>query len=147
MKMLLSLLALVFMVLAPTTSFASISNANNPNVNVIELGSITSAGDVYGLYFPKKSRIVSAYVVDTTGIVASDSNYVQVSLQLGSTVIAELDSRAAHENALVALTPKAMNVVTAARDVAAGSYLKATYAETGTVGMTTAKLIVQWYPL
>lgn len=146
MKYILSIFLLLALIV-PNVSFASIANESNPNVSVIELGSITANGDVYGLYLPKKSKVLGVYVVDTTGIVASDSNYVQVSLQNGSTVIAELDSRAAHENGLAALTPKAANIVSAASVVAAGSYLKATYAETGTVGMTTAKLFVMWYPL
>ncbi len=145
MKSLFLTLALCFGICS--VSHAALNNANQTIVSAIDLGSITANGDVYGLYFPKKAKIVSAYVVDGTGIVASDSNYVQVSLQNGSTVIAELDSRAAHENALVANVPKKANIVSSAATVSAGSYLKATYAETGTVGMTSAKLIVEWYPL
>lgn len=125
----------------------AMNNENNTNVSVINLGSITADGEVFGLLLPKKSVIKSAYVKDGTGIAASDTNYVQVSLQNGSTVIAELDSRAAHENGLAANVPKAMNVVAAAKTVEAGSYLKAVYNEEGTVGMAAAELIVEWYPL
>lgn len=147
MKFLFMFAMMLFVSLFPQLSHAAVNKANQPMVAVIDLGSITTNGDVYGVFLPKKSKIVSAHVVDTTGIVASDANYVQVSLQLGSTVIAEIDSRAAHENGLAALTPKALNVVAANSTPAAGSYLKATYAETGTVGMTTAKLFVVYYPL
>lgn len=144
MKMFLSILLLVFSFAAP--SYGALNNERNPNLSIIELGSITADADVYGLYIPKRARILSVYVVDAAGIAASDTNYVQVSLQVGSTVIAELDSRAAHENALVANVPEAANLVSAASLLTAGSYLKVTYNEEGTVAMTTAKVFVEWAP-
>ncbi len=125
----------------------AMNNENSPQVSVISLGAISADGEVFGLLLPKKSVIKSAYVKDGAGIVASDTNYIQVSLQNGATVIAELDSRAAHENGLVANVPKAMNVVAADKIVPAGSYLKAVYNEEGTVAMTAGELIVEWFPL
>ena len=123
------------------------NNENNTNVSEISLGSITADGDVYGLYLPKKSKIVGMYLVDTTGIAASDTDYAVVSLKNGSTVIGSYDTRAAGQGALTALTPKAGAIVAAADVVAAGSYLKVSYDETGTIAMTTAKLFVEWCPL
>lgn len=123
---------------------------NAKMVQVIALGSISAAGDVYGAFFPQKSKITGVKVVDGAGIAASDANFVQLDLKLGSVQLAELDSRAAHEGGLVANVPKAMNLVDAVNggvNVEAGSWLKAAYAETGTVAMTSAFMIVEYYPL
>lgn len=141
MKMFLAFLMTLFCLV---TANAAISNESNPNLSVIDLGSITANGDVYGLYLPPRAKILGAYVVDGTGIAADDTNYVQLQLMNGSTQLAELDSRAAHENGLAANVPKAMNVVTANQLVAAGSYLKVNYVEAGTVGMASAKVFVYW---
>ena len=147
MKFMMFFLFAAFMFLNVSPSFAAINNANQPMVAVIDLGSITADGDVFGMYLPKKSKIVEAKLVNGATINASDTDYAQVSLQLGSTVIAEIDTRAAHENGLTANTPKSLNVVAAQSTPAAGSYLKATYNEEGTMAMTSAKLIVVYYPL
>lgn len=125
----------------------SINNANNPQLVVVPLGSIAAAGDLPALYLPKKSYIKSAAVIDQAGIAASDTNYVQISLQNGATVIAEMDSRAAHEGALTALVGKVLNMVSAEQSQAAGSSLKVVYAEGGTVQMTNAVLVLEIYPL
>jgi hypothetical protein len=125
----------------------SFNNANNAQLVLISLGSIAANGSIAGLKLPKKSFIKSATLIDAAGIAASDSNYVQVSLQNGDDVIAELDSRAAHENGLTALEGKAMNMVAAKQEQAAGANLKVVYAETGTVTLTNAQLqleIVQY---
>lgn len=141
------LILFVFAALLPFMSLAAVNPAHQTNVSVIELASITADGDVFGILLPRHSRIVSAYVVNGATIGASDTDYFQLSLQLGSTVIAELDSRAAHENGVTANVPKKMNVVLAQSKLSPGSYLKATYNEEGTMAMTNAKLIVEWYPL
>ena len=145
MKFLFALCLSLFTAFLPTAQ-ASLINANQPMVAVIELGAITADGDVFGVYLPKKSRIVSVHVANGATISASDTDYFQISLQLGSTVIAELDTRAAHENGVTANTPKALNLVAAQVDQAAGSYLKATYNEEGTMAMTAGKLIVTYWP-
>lgn len=123
------------------------NNENNPQSVVVPLGSITADGSLPALYLPKKSKILSAHVIDTAGIAASDTDFVDIRLQNGSTVIAELDSRAAHENGLTALVAKALNVVEADSVVAAGSSLKVVYNETGTVAMTTAVMVISFFPL
>lgn len=125
----------------------SINNENNPHLVVVPLASITADGSLPALYLPKKAKILSAAVIDTAGIAASDSNYVDIRLQNGSDVIAELDSRAAHENGLTALVAKAMNVVEAQQVQAAGSSLKVVYDETGTVAMTTAVMVIEYFVL
>lgn len=125
---------------------ATTIHANQPQVAVIELGSISANGDVFGIYLPKKSKIEAVYVANGATINASDTDYFQISLQLGSTVIAELDSRAAHENGVTANTPKGLNLIALQSVRAAGSYLKATYVEAGTMALTNAKLIVVYWP-
>lgn len=121
----------------------SLNNESSPFLVQIDLGSIAADGSLAALYIPKKSKLLSAWLIDTAGIAASDTNYVDVRLQSGSTVIAELDSRAAHENGLTALEAKAMNVVAAQAEIAAGSSLKVVYDETGTVQMTNAVMVLE----
>lgn len=123
------------------------NNQLNPNVSEIDLGAITADGDVFGLYLPRKSKIIGAWVKNTATIAASDTDYFQLELKNGTTQIAEFDSRAAHENGVTANTPKAMNLVAANVVVAGGSYLKATYNEEGTMALSGGKLIVEWFPL
>jgi hypothetical protein len=60
-------------------------------------------------------------------------------------VVAELDSRAAHENALVVDVAKAMNISSTYEEVAAGSTLTVNYQETGTVAMTNAMIQISGY--
>jgi hypothetical protein len=121
------------------------SNENSTHLVHIPLGSITADGSLPALYLPKKCRLVSAAVIDGAGIAADNSNYVTITLQNGSTVIASLDSRAANQGALTALVGKAMSMVSAEQDQAAGSSLKVVYDETGTVAMTNAVLVLEMF--
>lgn len=125
----------------------SVNNENNPICVVVPLGSISADGSLPALYLPKKSKIVSCHVIDTAGVAADNSNYIDLRLQNGSTVIAELDTRAAHENGLTALVAKAMNVDADEAVLAAGTSLKFVYDETGTVAMTTAIAVIEYFPL
>jgi hypothetical protein len=147
MKSLFAFFTMAMLFIACTPALAALNNENQPMVAEIALGSITADADVFGMYIPKKSKIVDVKLVNGASITASNIDYVQVSLQLGSTVIAEIDTRAAHENGLVANDPKSLNVVAAQSLPASGSYLKATYNEEGAIAMTNAKLIVVYFPL
>ena len=120
---------------------------NYKSVQTIELGSITADGDVRGVYLPQKSKIHDVKIVDGTGIAADDSNYISASLKNGSTVVASYDSRGANQGAINANTPKSGAIVEGQEIQEAGSYLHASYDETGTVGMANAKLIVVYSPL
>lgn len=128
------------------------NNELNTHVSEIDLGAITADADVFGLFLPKKSKILGFYVKDGAGIAASDTNYFILKLMNGSTELGAYDTRAAGQGALTANTPKA-GVLTAALVamggivVPAGSYLKANYNEEGTIAMTAGKLIVHWHPL
>jgi hypothetical protein len=123
------------------------SNENQPFSVAISLGSATTDGTVYpALYLPKKSQIVSAYLMNGATVNADNSNYFQVSLKNGSTVVAEMDSRAAHENGVTANVAKALNVVSGQETQEAASSLSVLYNETGTVALTNAQLVVTYYP-
>ena len=63
------------------------NNENNRHVSVIELGALTADGDVFGLYFPRKSKVVGAWMANGATVAASDTDYFQVSLLVGSTAI------------------------------------------------------------
>lgn len=126
----------------------SLSNENNPHLTVVHLGSLTTDGTVIpAMHLPKKSYIKSVKVMNGAAVAASDSNYIQLSLKKGSTVVAECDTRAAHENGLAQNVSKALNIVSGQETQEASSDLTLTYNETGTVALTDAKLMVEWYPL
>jgi hypothetical protein len=122
------------------------NNENNPQVVSINLGSLTTDNtQVPAIYIPKKSKFLGAWIMDRSGISASDSNYIELTLKYGTTSLATLDSRSAHEGALTANTAKAMTVVE--DDIPAESNLILDYQETGTVAMTDAQLVIEFYPL
>lgn len=123
------------------------NNENNTHLVVVPLGSITADGSLPALYLPKKAYIKSVALINVAAIAASDTDYVQISLQNGSDVIAELDSRAAHENGIAALTGEPLNMVSAQQSQAAGSSLKVVYNEEGTVAMTLAVLVIELFHL
>jgi hypothetical protein len=124
------------------------NNENNPTLVAIHLGSLTTDGTlVPGVHLPKKSKIKSVKLMNGANISASDSNYAQVALKNGSTVVAAIDTRAAHENGLTANVAKALNIVSGQETQAAASDLSVLYNETGTMALTDAKLIVEFYPL
>lgn len=123
------------------------SNHNCPISVAVHLGSLAAAAVIPALYLPKKSKLVSAHLMNGALIAASDSNYCGVSLKKGSTVLAELDTRAAHENGLAANVAKALNVVDAESELDEGSSLTAEYTETGTIALTDAVLVITYYPL
>ena len=126
-------------------------NANDRLVQIIDLASISADADVFGAYFPQKAKIVSAKLVNGANIAQSDTDKAVVQLKNGSVVLAEHSTAlTGGTGALVANTPAAMTlasalVVNGGVDVAAGSWLKANYDESGTYAMTNAKLIVEYY--
>lgn len=125
----------------------ALSNENNSQVSVVHLGSLTTdATAIPAIHFPKRSKIKSVKLMNGALIAASDSNFCQVALRRGTTVVAELDTRAAHENGLAANVAKALNLVDAESEPAAGTDLNLLYNETGTVGLTDAKLVIEHYP-
>jgi hypothetical protein len=122
------------------------NNENNPQVAVIDLGSITADGDVYGAYFPKKSKILGVKLVNGANVTADNTNYFQLSLKVGTTEYAEMDSRAAHENGVTANELKSLNIATD-DEIPAGSLAKISYNEEGTMALTSAKVFIHYFPL
>lgn len=123
------------------------SNENNRHVVMVNLGSLTTDGTlVPAMHLPQKSTIKSVKVINGAAVAASDSNYLQLALKAGSTVVAELDTRAAHENGLAQNVAKALNLVSGQEQQAALTDLTVLYNETGTVAMTNAQLAIEYFP-
>lgn len=127
----------------------SLSNENNPSVAIIPLGSLSADATLPGVVCPKKMKIVGVSLLNGAAIAASDTDFVQLSLvKADDTVVAELDSRAAHENGIAAHTKEALNLVSGQEDQAADTVLKVVYNETdsGTaVALTNAVLVIHWH--
>ncbi len=126
------------------------SNANNPVLLTIAAGSLTTDGTVIpAFYLPRKFVLLSAKLLNGANIAASDSNFCTLTLKVGTTAFASLDTRAANQGA-VTLNVGLAFAVAAAYDngshadepVEAGN-VTLTYAETGTVALTNS--VVQLY--
>jgi len=144
MKYLLSLMVMFTMCVAN----AALNNENNPQARCVALGSPSVDATLLGGAVGGKGwRVLSVSLVNGGTVTASDTNYVSVELRRGATVVAELDSRAAHESGLLANTLEPLNLVTAQRDIASGAILTVVYDETdaGTnVALTGAMLCVHY---
>ena len=124
------------------------NNENQPISLPIYLGSLSTNNTVIpAMHLPKKSKIVSVHLLNGAAISASDSNYFGLLLKKASTTIAEMDSRAAHENGVAENVAEALNIVSGQEEQAAGSDLTLTYTETGTVALTDAILVLTYFPL
>jgi len=123
----------------------------NPIVIPLQLGSPSADDAIIAgayAYFHRKFVVTNAVLVNGAAISASDTDYTIVNLKNGSNVVAEIDTREAHENGLTADVGKAMNVSSTYSTIAAGSTLTVQYDETdsGTsVALTNAVLLVFGY--
>jgi len=95
----------------------------------VVIGPLSAATNAEALWtVPNDATIASVKIASVAGIAANDTDYFQLAVTnygaagSGSTVLAELDTRAAHENALVAKVAEAANLNTTATNlrVAAG---------------------------
>lgn len=131
----------------------TMNNENAKMVQVIDIASITADGDVFGAYFPQKSKITGVKLVNGAGISQSDVNFAVITLKNGATVLATHSTAlTGGTGALVANTPAVVplasaQVVNGGVNVPAGAYLNVNYDETGTYAMTSAKVIVEYFPL
>lgn len=131
----------------------ALSNENNPNVMIIPVGAPSADATVLaGLSQGKKMVVISAHLINAAAIAASDTDFVQLSLMKGAigseTVVAEIDSRAAHENGIAQNIPELMNLVEAEKEIDAGDLISIDYDETdaGTnVALTGAVVAVNYY--
>lgn len=147
MKMLLLICTFVFSFFAFSPAHAALNNANNPHTLCVPLGSLSSDGVVLAGALEKAVDVSAVYLLNAGTIAADNANYVILELKKGSTVVAELDSRAAHENGLTANTVEPLNVVTAQKSISSQSVLSVNYDETdaGTnVALSGAVLCMQY---
>jgi len=130
----------------------ALNNENNPHVMIIPVGAPSAdAITLAGLSPDKQLKVLSCYLINAAAIAASDTDFVQISLEkgpiAGTTVVAELDSRAAHENGIAQNVPELMNLDADEAVIAAGDLISVNYDETdsGTsVALTGAVLCVNY---
>ena len=131
------------------SSYAALSNENNPHVWCKDLGSPGTDDAVILMGTSGKQLVVTAAsLYNEAAIAASDTDFVQIELKKGSTVIAEIDSRAAHENGIAQNVKEPLNLVPAEVIVAPNAVLQVEYDETdaGTnVALTAAVLCMEYY--
>lgn len=147
MKFLITLFALIFVLCAGTQSFAALNNENNPHVLCVPLNSPSADAVVLAGVSKKGFVVTGVSLLNAASIAASDTDYVKVEFKKGSTIVAELDSRAAHENGIAANTKEPLNLVSAQVSVAADAILSVNYDETdsGTaVALTGAVLCIDY---
>lgn len=131
------------------------SNANNPQLIAVTIGTLSTTGTYPVCNLPKNFILIGAKLLDQAGIAADNTNYVTLTLKQGATAIAKLDTRAANEGAVTANTGKAFTVDPAvvtglvtngvAYEVPAGDVTLA-YAEggTGTLTLAVVQLMGYW---
>ena len=107
----------------------SLNNENVPVTIMVHLGSLSADKVAPAIHLPKKSVITSVKLLNGAVMAASNDEYVQLSLKNGDTVVAEFDSRAAHEDGIAANTAEDFNLVAAQLEVAAGTTLKLSHDE------------------
>lgn len=128
----------------------SMSNQNNPAVSVHDLGSPSADAAIQLMPVDRARRLRSVKVLNGAVIAASDTDYAKLELRLKSddSVVAELDTRAAHENGLAQDVWTDLNLVAGKEDIPAGDALYLQYDETDTgaaVALTSAKLAIESY--
>jgi hypothetical protein len=126
------------------------NNESQLMTQVVSLASITADADTYGAFIPQKSRLKSAYVVNGASIAQDDTNKAVITLQLGATVLATHSTAlTGGTSALTANVPAAMalSATDANLVIPAGSWLKVAYDESGTYAMTSAFVILNYFPL
>lgn len=124
-----------------------LNNENNPIIVMIPVGTQgTDNVQLPGFCPSKKGKVLSVKLINNAVVAASDTDYVQVSLKkVGGNVVAEMDSRAAHEGALAKNEAKSLNVVAGEAEISANQNLEVDYQEAGTVTLTNAVLQVEYY--
>ena len=78
---------------------------------VVHVGTVSADTVLPAIVLSRKAKIKQVSLLNGAAVAADNTDYVQVSLKHGSDVIAELDSRAAHENGLAQNTKEALNLV------------------------------------
>lgn len=135
----------------------AMNNERNPHIILIPIGTQAASIVLPGIYVRKRSRIKAVTLIDQSGIAASVSNYVTVSLQdLVPAAYATGNTQAG----IAALNPLQIPLAAGSgsgddvdsatqpeTDVPAGTTLNVNVAISGTVTTTKAVLSVELYPL
>lgn len=119
------------------------SNENNAHVLCIPIGTQAASITLPGTYVRKKSKIRRVTLINQAVLAADNTNYLQVQLKNGSTLLAEIDTRAANEGALAANAAKQAPETEIAVD--AGSTLTIDIVKNGTGVPTLAVLLLEMY--
>lgn len=119
------------------------SNENNAHVVLVHVGTRAATVLLPALYAAKKMIIKKVAYIDQAGLAADNTNYLQVQLKNSSTLLAEIDTRAANEGALTANVAKVAPETGIA--VAAGSTLTVNAVKNGTGVPTDGVLVLQVY--
>lgn len=104
---------------------------------IVSISGITTAagtGGEWAVPMPCAGRVVAAYITDTDGIAADNTDYVTATI-FGT---AGYDSRAANQGALTADTPLALSLKASEVILAAGAQLKVNVAKAGSGKATEA---------
>ncbi len=127
------------------------SNENEPLAVMLIHGSIgASVAGVPCMWIPKKSKVLAMHIADKLGVAADNTNYLLVQVKVGSAVVAQLDTRAANQGALVAGVSSAMVVdpaVAGADHIAAGSDVSVDVTLHGTASLSDAAITMEYFPL
>lgn len=134
---------------------SAMNSERMPNITTINVGTQAASISLPAMAFRKKARIKEVRYIDQAGVAADNTNYLQLSLQAGATVIATLDTRSAHDGALTALVSKIMALASSSSDsasqpefeIAAGTDLKIVVTKNGTGVPTLGQLQIEHYPL
>jgi len=82
------------------------ANKNNPHFVPVRIGNQSATATFPALYASTKIIIKRMTVLNGANLAADDVNFLQIQLLHGSDVLAEVDTRAANEGALVAFEGK-----------------------------------------
>ena len=78
------------------------SNANNPTAIPLRIGTLAATATLPVLALPKSFIVRRVSYLDSAGIAADNTNFLQLQLLVGATSVATLDTRAAHDGAVTA---------------------------------------------
>jgi hypothetical protein len=124
----------------------AMNNENGAQSIQVPLGNITADGSILAGYIPAKSKLKSVKLVNGAAIAQSDTDYVDIQLKIGSLKLAGFSTKLTGGNgALQNGVPVDMALVV--KDIPALSKLEVVYDETGTIAMTDAHAVVEFYPL
>lgn len=132
---------------------SAVNSERMPHVTHVQIGTQGATITLPGAYLRKKARIKNVYLLNQAGIAADNTNYLQLSLQtLAALEYATLDTRAANDGAVTAMTPKALTQVSAQKvngelELPAATALQLVVTKNGTGVPTLATLAIEWYSL